>query len=320
MKSQEILDMKCRPQDNRTKKKKNRNIKGCSSGVNAGTRKNRKKLIHSFGRPYAPGEQPFVKTIWKKQKWKKASLTAEASLALPVFLITVLILLKTVDLYRIHAMLTLSLQESARELSICAYAVDEEGKETYEIPETAACILYAEGKIPEEIRENGTVTLAGSRVKNGWLELQAIYWPKIGNRLIPVHTRGIPACARVHLFCGRTEEEDEDASGEAGQMVWITENGSVYHTDVACSHINLSIQVSSEEALKWKRNQDGEKYKPCEQCIGSGIAGDEVYYTNYGNRYHNSLSCGGLKRKVRLVSMEQAKGLPQCSKCAKKTA
>ena len=34
------------------------------------------------------------------------------------------------------------------------------------------------------------VTLAGSRVKNGWLELKAIYWPKMGNRLVPVRNRG----------------------------------------------------------------------------------------------------------------------------------
>lgn len=123
-------------------------------------------------------------------------------------------------------------------------------KETYEIPETAACIAYAEAKIPKEIRENGMVTLAGSRVKNGWLELKAIYWPKMGNRLVPVRNRGIAACAKVHLFCGKTEEEADEEEGEAKQMVWVTENGSVYHTDSSCSHINLSIQVSHRVRLR----------------------------------------------------------------------
>ena len=117
-----------------------------------------------------------------------------------------------------------------------------------------------------------------------------------------------------------TEEPKEGEEGEAKQMVWVTENGSVYHTDSSCSHINLSIQVSSPGALAWKRNQDGEKYKECEQCVGNGAAGAEVYYTKYGNRYHNSLSCKGLKRKVKLVALEQTDGLPQCSKCAKKAA
>ena len=65
-------------------------------------------------------------------------------------------------------MLTVSLQESARYLSVCAYAVDETGKETYEIPETAACIAYAEAKIPKEIRENGMVTLEAVGKMDGW--------------------------------------------------------------------------------------------------------------------------------------------------------
>ena len=198
-----------------------RDTKGCSSERAASSLDHTKKLIHSSGDFYQSdsGEQPFV-----KRKWNRASLTAEASLALPVFLVTVLVLLKIVDLYRLHGMLTVSLQESARYLSVCAYAVDDTGKETYEIPETAACIAYAEAKIPKEIRKNGTVTLLGSSVKNGWLELKAVYWPKMGNRLVPVRSRGITACAKVHLFCGRTDDESEEDAGEAKQMVWVTEN------------------------------------------------------------------------------------------------
>lgn len=176
------MDMRCREQPEKWDDS-GRDTKGCSSERHIYFWNLIKKLIHSSGNFYksGSGEQPFV-----KRKWNRASLTVEASLALPVFLIAVLVLLKIVDLYRLHGMLTVSLQESARYLSVCAYAVDETGKETYEIPETAACIAYAEAKIPKEIRENGMVTLAGSRVKNGWLELKAIYWPKMGNRLVPV--------------------------------------------------------------------------------------------------------------------------------------
>ena len=142
------MDMKCREQPERWDDS-GRDTKGCSSERHIYFWNLIKKLIHSSGNFYksGSGEQPFV-----KRKWNRASLTVEASLALPVFLIAVLVLLKIVDLYRLHGMLTVSLQESARYLSVCAYAVDETGKETYEIPETAACIAYAEAKIPKEIR------------------------------------------------------------------------------------------------------------------------------------------------------------------------
>ena len=217
------MDMKCREQPERWDDS-GRDTKGCSSERHIYFWNLIKKLIHSSGNFYksGSGEQPFV-----KRKWNRASLTVEASLALPVFLIAVLVLLKIVDLYRLHGMLTVSLQESARYLSVCAYAVDETGKETYEIPETAACIAYAEAKIPKEIRENGMVTLAGSCVKNGWLELKAIYWPKMGNRLVPVQNRGIAACAKVHLFCGKTEEEAMKTAACAAAVTVSREGAAV---------------------------------------------------------------------------------------------
>ena len=139
------MDMRCREQPEKWDDS-GRDTKGCSSERHIYFWNLIKKLIHSSGNFYksGSGEQPFV-----KRKWNRASLTVEASLALPVFLIAVLVLLKIVDLYRLHGMLTVSLQESARYLSVCAYAVDETGKETYEIPETAACIAYAEAKIPK---------------------------------------------------------------------------------------------------------------------------------------------------------------------------
>ena len=124
----------------------------------------------------------------------------EASLALPVFLIAVLVLLKIVDLYRLHGMLTVSLQESARYLSVCAYAVDETEKKRMKYRKRPRALLMQKPKIPKEIRENGMVTLAGSCVKNGWLELKAIYWPKKGNRLVPVQKRGIAACESASVL------------------------------------------------------------------------------------------------------------------------
>ena len=113
------MDMRCREQPEKWDDS-GRDTKGCSSERHIYFWNLIKKLIHSSGNFYksGSGEQPFV-----KRKWNRASLTVEASLALPVFLIAVLVLLKIVDLYRLHGMLTVSLQESARYLSVCAYAV-----------------------------------------------------------------------------------------------------------------------------------------------------------------------------------------------------
>ena len=106
------MDMRCREQPEKWDDS-GRDTKGCSSERHIYFWNLIKKLIHSSGNFYksGSGEQPFV-----KRKWNRASLTVEASLALPVFLIAVLVLLKIVDRYRLHGMLTVSLQESARYL------------------------------------------------------------------------------------------------------------------------------------------------------------------------------------------------------------
>ena len=64
------------------------------------------------------------------------------------------------------------------------------------------------------------------------------------------------------------------------------------------------------------RNNDQEKYHPCDKCV-HGSAASQVYLTDYGNRYHNSLSCSGLKRTVYAIPVSEAVGKGACTKCSK---
>lgn len=256
----------------------------------------------------------------EKNRLRAGSLTAEAAAALPLFLITIFILLKLVDVYRLHAMLTVSLQESAEYLSVCGYAVDDEGNGTFQIPETAAVIAYTDLHLPKELKESGTVSLLGSRVQDGRIELEAVYYPEIGNRLIPLRVFGVTACASVAIFHGDSGELllAGDGSGTK-KMVYVTDYESVYHTDSNCTHISLTIHETTRERAESARNKSGERYQPCELCVGSGSVEETVYISESGNRYHNSFECSGLTRKVRLISVEDAAGLEECSRCAKKS-
>jgi hypothetical protein len=76
----------------------------------------------------------------------------------------------------------------------------------------------------------------------------------------------------------------------------------------------LSIREVDSEALGTLRNRSGEIYHACEYC-GGGEMGSCVYITNEGNRYHNSLSCSGLKRTVTEITRADAKNMKPCSKC-----
>ena len=104
--------------------------------------------------------------------------------------------------------------------------------------------------------------------------------------------------------------DDEDDS-----IVYIADTGSVYHTNYRCSALHVQIQFITQTELKNYRNESGGKYYACEHCVhGSTMSG--VYIANYGTKYHNSLSCSGLKRSIRSVKKSQVKGRRQCRRCA----
>lgn len=95
----------------------------------------------------------------------------------------------------------------------------------------------------------------------------------------------------------------------------MTESGSVYHTKAGCRYLNLSITQVSGSSVSQKRNDNGERYSPCEICSHHQNPSGTVYITGSGNRYHNNASCSGLKRTVRLVKKSQLGDMHVCSKC-----
>ncbi len=118
---------------------------------------------------------------------------------------------------------------------------------------------------------------------------------------------------RVKGWCGY--ESSIPISAEQ-TIVYVTETGTVYHKDYHCTYLDLSIHMVPVSGLEDLRNESGSKYYPCELC-GKKVSGMGVYITNYGSKYHMSMSCGGLKRKIYAVPISETAGKGACSKCGK---
>lgn len=110
---------------------------------------------------------------------------------------------------------------------------------------------------------------------------------------------------------------DNTAAGKDGlseeMLVYVTPNGMVYHMSPACSYLRLSIKPVEINAVEGMRNCDGAKYYACESCATEEK--NVVFITDYGNRYHITLSCNGLKRTVQQVPISQVGNRTRCSKC-----
>ena len=98
------------------------------------------------------------------------------------------------------------------------------------------------------------------------------------------------------------------------EIVYMTDYGVVYHSDISCTYLELSIRAITKAKLYNERNEAGSIYYKCEKC-DDNLTEMIVYITDYGNRYHTSLNCSGLKRSIHVMWLSEVNGLGGCSKC-----
>ncbi len=205
---------------------------------------------------------------------RQGSMTVEAALAAPLFLICMVALICMTDMYGMYVRQLVRLQEQA-EINGAAAAAGQD-----------------------------IVDLPGSFI-----------WDVPGFGLFGGHAR-IACRARVRTWTGRDPARNEGCEEEGGRLVYVTEHGRVYHTDPACSHIDLSLHPADSGELEHLRNAGGSRYHACDKCVGHGTVNATVFITDDGDCFHNSAACSGLRRTVRLVTLEEAGSLPHCSRCA----
>ena len=214
----------------------------------------------------------FFKAIYRKGK--KASLTVEAALVLPLFFLTMVTMISFMDVYKLQTEHLSKLCQNAKEAGMYAYAVG--GTEEITLPD--------------------------------------VYSYKPVGGMIPLPTKWHHNTVKVHAWTGTCwEENGEDQTPE--NMVYVTASGTVYHKNLNCSHLKLSVsRIAGAEAAS-KRNTSGEKYYACESCSRGQKPGSYVYITKSGNRFHNVRTCSGLKRTIRLVKESKVSDLSACKSC-----
>ncbi|PWL92788.1 MAG: hypothetical protein DBY13_07070 [Lachnospiraceae bacterium] len=253
-----------------------------------------------------------------KRKAAKGSMTVEAAFVLPFCLYAMVNLMSIMELYRLQGNLSAAMHNTAKDMAVYAHSIENNS--------TALNATYAgiktESELGEKYLNHSPVT--GGAMGILWLQSRFLQEDECIDLVASYH---VGPTFRLMGYSGfamynRTRTRawtGYDNAGAAGngrneeQLVYITPSGSAYHLSKNCSYLKLSIQGVDKDIVGELRNKDGSIYYACDDCGNRDSS--RVFVTDYGNRYHTTLQCSGLKRTIYLVPISQAQGRTPCSKC-----
>ena len=270
-------------------------------------------------------------------KKAKGSLTLEAAIVLPIFLSLAISLISVLEMMNLYARVEFALHETAREIALMMYPADFarkfgeeifENKYEWELPdENILNPLASETLVRAMFTDNfGYKNLNNSLIKNGEagifffrsetvndkgdIDLIVTYKVEPLFNMFGLGKMTFSNRVKMHSWVGYVREKHED-----DEYVYITENASVYHTRRDCTHLCLTINSVKVSDVDKYRNKDGKIYKVCKKCGNDENRAGYVYITPYGEVYHTSISCSGLKRTIYKVPLSEVSGLGECERC-----
>ena len=259
----------------------------------------------------------------------RGSMTLEAAFALPFFLFAVINILFAVNIIGAQSRINAALHQTGNKMAFAGYVYERTigGALPDSLAGVAMTNVYARGQVLEYVGRDyldqycivggsGGLSFAGSSVmENGdIIDLQVSYKVKPFSGIMGFN--GFTMSQRYYgkAWTGYDVTQYVSDAGEEDPMVYITETGTVYHTDRNCTYLNPSVESIPALTVDGKRNRSGGKYYPCEIC-GAGTGMGQVYITQQGSSYHSRLNCSGLKRTIYTVPLSQVGGRGRCSKC-----
>ncbi|MCR5666691.1 MAG: pilus assembly protein [Eubacterium sp.] len=244
----------------------------------------------------------------------KASYTVEAAITVPIMAMILVMVLFGFRILQVQTCVESALDKASRQTAVYAQAVDKE--ETLLLCASAiAKTAIKKYKAPTEYVKGGLtgITFLSSKVSGDYINLVAVYKMKFPFPFFYKKTVTVTQSAKSRKWTGYDKSKSEE---DKETYVYITPTGKAYHSSLSCSYLKLSIQAVSYTSIKNKRSKNGNIYYACPLCA-KGVKSGTVYITDYGENYHKSLSCSGLKRTIYHIPLEQAieRGYHSCGKC-----
>lgn len=280
---------------------------------------------------------------------ENASLTVEAAIVMPLFLFFMLTFLYFIQIITVQEQIQSAITELGFNLSKTAYVFEDfpviedalSFDETifgtdFEIgltdfvksaAEGSLLRIYARkyfdiGQIDRSCIQNGYkgITFFCSGILDGedYIDIIVRYQVHIPIKIFNIGNMRMIQRVRVRAWTGH-QVEAAYSMGEGDKdeedTVYITETGSVYHTNETCSHIKLSV-MSVNSIPSNMKNENGISYTACEACCNNQQGVVATYYiTLDGTKYHTKRDCSKIKRTVKAIKRSEAGNRTLCKRC-----
>ena len=259
----------------------------------------------------------------------RGSMTLEAAFVLPFFLFAIINILFAVNIIGTQSRINAALHQTGNKMAFAGYVYERTVGSALPDGLTGVAMtnVYARGQILEYVGRDylnqscvadgaDGISFAGSSVMEDGdiIDLQVSYKVRPFSGIMGFNGFAMAQRYYGRAWTGYDVTQYVSDTQQDDPMVYITETGTVYHTDRNCTYLNPSVESVPAVIVREKRNQSGGKYYPCEIC-GTSVGMGQVYITKQGSSYHSRINCSGLKRTIYTVPLSQVGGRGRCSKC-----
>lgn len=255
----------------------------------------------------------------KRDRMKvKGALTVEAALVIPVFLFSVISLIRLIFLVTFAMRVQMYADKTLEEY----YFLKQAGQDVQPVTENELGTEVAirgmmlmhlgEGSVAEqhlffslfgldvsfEETEDPNLCVMDVDYSPAILRLPGYTWrKKCSSRVAASKWEGRPYASKP--------AEDTD-------YCYVTPHGTVCHLSAECPYLDLSLSQVSSHSIGEYRNADQKRYVKCKEC---GRSDSVCYITDYGEVWHSSPGCPALRRTILRVPCSECEGKKVCQKC-----
>lgn len=262
-----------------------------------------------------------------KKFYLSASATVEASLVIPLYMYAVIAVIYVMQILNVRSDVDRAVYNALRSMSKYAY-INEDSDKSYSQQEIYFMIISELGteyaKSHNIAGGNAGIVISdiSSDECSSKIEFTLKYAVKNPFNIFGAGVFTINQQFSAEAWLGQEYAQEWQRDNLSEDKVYVTSEGTVYHRDRSCRTINIIIDKADISDLEQLRNSSGGKYYLCERCKGFKTNGDklmknEIYITDYGDRYHFNINCSALKRTVFEIPYSAVGQREACKVCSR---